>query len=72
MADSANDQAIEDAIAEPKKAAGDGVSVEQHSLPDQIAAARYLSAKQAAKDKRGGVRFSKLVPGGTVSRNSET
>jgi hypothetical protein len=70
VADNAIDQAIEDGMSEPRKAAGDGVQVEQHSLPDQIAAAKYLSAKAAAKDKQGGVRFAKLVPGGTVSRDS--
>lgn len=36
----------------PKKAAGDGIVVEQHPLPDQIAADRHQSAKAAAK--RGG------------------
>jgi hypothetical protein len=48
----------------PAKAAGDAGSVEQHPLPDQIAADRYLASKEAAKDKKRGLRFNKLVPPG--------
>lgn len=46
------------------KAAGDAGSVEQHKLPDQIAADRYLASKEAAKTKRRGLVFNKLVPPG--------
>ncbi len=48
----------------PAKAAGDAGSVEQHKLPDQIAADRYLASKEAAKSKRRGLVFNKLVPPG--------
>lgn len=48
----------------PAKASGDSGSVEQHPLKDQIEADRYLASKQAAKAKRLGIRFSKLVPPG--------
>jgi hypothetical protein len=48
----------------PAKASGDAGSVEQHPLPDQIAADRYLAAKEAAKDKKRGLRFNKFVPPG--------
>jgi len=48
----------------PAKAAGDAGSVEQHKLPDQIAADRYLASKDAAKSKRRGLVFNKLVPPG--------
>lgn len=48
----------------PAKAAGDAGSVEQHKLPDQIAADRYLASKEAAKSKRRGLIFNKLVPPG--------
>jgi hypothetical protein len=48
----------------PAKAAGDAGSVEQHKLPDQIAADRYLASKEAAKLKRRGLVFNKLVPPG--------
>jgi hypothetical protein len=48
----------------PAKAAGDAGSVEQHKLSDQIAADRYLASKEAAKSKRRGLVFNKLVPPG--------
>ena len=49
----------------PAKAAGDAGSVEQHKLTEQIEADRYLAAKDAAKRKDRGLRFSKLVPPGS-------
>ena len=59
---------LKDAIQEnaegPAKATGDSGSIEQHKLPDQISADRYLCAKQAAKSKSRGLRFNKLVPPG--------
>lgn len=58
------DATIRQNAAGPAKVAGDAGSVEQHSLPDQIAADRYLKAKEAAASKRRGLRFSKLVPPG--------
>ena len=42
------DQAIRDNAAGPRRAQGDSGSAEQHPLPDQIAADRYLASKQAA------------------------
>ena len=57
---------IRDNAAGPAKASGDAGSVEQHKLADQIDADRYLCSKDAAKDKRRGLRFNKLVPPGTV------
>jgi hypothetical protein len=44
----------------------DGVSVEQHSLADQIAADKYLASKNATQRKGLGIKFSKLSPSGTV------
>ena len=59
---------LDDTIAEnakgPAKVAGDAGSVEQHPLPDQIEADRYLASKAAAKKPKRGLRFSKLVPPG--------
>ena len=46
------------------KATGDAGSVEQHKLPDQIAADKYLASKQAAASKRRGLVFNKIVPPG--------
>ena len=60
---------LEDAIRQnaqgPAKASGDAGSMEQHSLPDQIEADRYLAAKKAARSKGLGITLKKLVPPGT-------
>lgn len=62
------DESIADAIKEnaagPYKAAGDSVSVEQHSIQDQIAADRYLASKRAANKPHRGLRFSRIIPPG--------
>ncbi|MFN9604218.1 MAG: hypothetical protein ACK6A7_12350 [Planctomycetota bacterium] len=63
MADELDDTIRQNAQG-PAKAAGDAGSVEQHKLPDQIAADRYLASKEAAKSKRRGLVFNKLVPPG--------
>lgn len=48
----------------PRKTAVDGVEVEQHPLPDQIAADRYEASKKAVKKKGLAGLFRKLVPPG--------
>jgi hypothetical protein len=63
MADSLDDKIRQNAEG-PAKAAGDAGSVEQHKLTEQIAADKYLAAKEAAKSKSRGLRFNKLVPPG--------
>lgn len=59
---------IEDAIKRnasgPKSAEIDGQKVEQHSLPDQIAADEYLASKKAVKSRTSGLKFSKLCHSG--------
>jgi hypothetical protein len=57
--------AIEQNAKGPAKATGDSGSMEQHPLPDQIAADRYLASKEAAKKKGLGIAMKKLVPPGT-------
>lgn len=59
-------KAIKDNAKGPKRAKGDSAEVEQHSLPDQIAADRYLNSKEAARAKGLGIRKSKMIPPGTV------
>ena len=49
----------------PAKASGDSGSMEQHSLPDQIAADKYLESKKAVRQKGLGIGLKKLVPPGT-------
>ena len=63
MADDLKDT-IRDNAQGPAKATGNAGSVEQHKLSDQIEADRYLAAKEAAKAKRRGLVFNKLVPPG--------
>jgi hypothetical protein len=58
------DDAIRQNAAGPAKAAADAGSVEQHKLTDQIEADKYLASKEAAKSKRRGLVFNKLVPPG--------
>jgi hypothetical protein len=60
------EQTISENAQGPKKAQGDAGSIEQHSLQDQIAADRYLAAKQAVRSRGKGLRMSKLVPPGAV------
>jgi hypothetical protein len=63
MADELDDTIRQNAQG-PARAAGDAGSVEQHKLPDQIEADRYLASKQAARSKRRGLVFNQLVPPG--------
>jgi hypothetical protein len=58
--------AIVKALAGPAKAASDGHSAEQHKLMDLIEADRYIRSKCASMNKRRGLRFTRLVPEGTV------
>jgi len=58
------DDTIRQNAAAPKRAKGDSSEVEQHSLADQIEADRYLNSKKAAKGKKAGLKFAKLVPPG--------
>lgn len=58
--------AVAEAMAQPRMAAADGVSITTHGLADLIAAEKYLAAKAAAKKSHRGLRFSKLVPPGTI------
>ena len=50
----------------PARAQGDAGSVEQHPLPDQIAADKYLASKAATKTRKRGLLFNQLIPPGTI------
>jgi hypothetical protein len=58
-------QSIRDSATAPKRAKDDGGEMEQHPLPDQIAADRYLASKNATKRKGLGIGLKKLSPPGT-------
>ena len=58
------DVTIEQNAKGPAKVSGDSGSVEQHPLPDQIAADRYLASKDASKRPDRGLRMSRIAPPG--------
>ena len=58
--------ALVSAAQGPKSVASDAGTVVQQSLPDLIAADRYLRAKDAATKARRGLRFTKLIPPGNA------
>jgi hypothetical protein len=60
------EKAIQDNATGPKSASGDAGSVEQHSLPDQIAADKHIASKQAIRSKGLGIKLVKLSPSGTI------
>lgn len=60
------DDTIQQNAAAPKKASNDSTSMEQHPLPDQIAADKYLESKKASRAKGLGVKLARIAPGGTV------
>jgi hypothetical protein len=62
MSEKIEDRILENAAA-PKKADIDGQVVEQHSIDDQIKAAKFYASMKALKSRRA-FRVSKLVPGG--------
>ena len=59
------EQTILDNAQGPARATADGMSVEQHSLSEQIAADKYLQSKKASRQKGLGIALKKLVPPGT-------
>lgn len=50
---------------QPKRVTSDGVSVEQHSIADQIAADQYAKANEAAA-KGPGIKYRKFRHRGPV------
>jgi hypothetical protein len=59
------DQLTSDA-ARPKKAKTETAEVERHSLPDQIAAAKFILGQAAGRNPSRGLRFNKFKPPGMV------
>jgi len=60
------EKAIQDNAIGPKSASGDAGSIEQHSLPDQIAADKHIASKNAMNSKGLGIKLVKLSPSGTI------
>lgn len=58
--------ALESAMAGPQKVTGDAGSVEQYPLSDLIKADQYIRSKCATKNPLHGLRFTRLIPPGSV------
>jgi hypothetical protein len=54
--------AILAAMSEPRSATVDGVTATTHSLPDLIAAAKYIAGQRAAASPTRGLKFTRLLP----------
>ncbi len=57
-------EAIEQNVLGPKRVQVGNQSVEQHSIDDQVKAADFLAARNAAAKPHFGLRFTKLIPPG--------
>lgn len=59
---------ISTAANQPKKVASDGQSVENHSLKEQMAAARFVKSNRVLDepDTGFGIKLVKMKPGGVV------
>lgn len=62
MADLSND--IAQQAVEPISSTADGQSATARSTADMVTADQYLAQKKAAKKRRRGISFTKLVPPG--------
>ena len=60
------DSTIETNAKAPRQASADGVTVQQHSLADQIAADKYLASKRAGRNPAKALTRVKIVPPGTA------
>ena len=65
MTDSIED-IIGASIAGPKKVSSDGVSVEQHSIPDLIDADKHNAGKAAVRVPGLGIKMTRVSPRGTI------
>jgi len=59
------DNAIRTNAEGPRSASGDSGSMQQHPIPDQIAADKYLAGKRAAANPAKSFTRVKIVPPGT-------
>ena len=60
------DIAIEQNATGPKQVTSDGVTVQQHSLADQIAADKHVDAKAAGRNPANALVRMKIVPPGSA------
>lgn len=67
MATEVGDTTIATNAAGPRKGTFDGMTIEQHSLPDQIAADKYIEAKRATRRTTcSPIKFLQIIPPGAA------
>lgn len=59
---------IQTAAEGPSEVSSDAGTVKQFALSDLIAAHKYLASTEASTGRKSGLRFSRLIPDGTVQR----
>jgi len=59
-------EAIIENLSGPRQAVVDGVTVQQHSLSDQMKAANQLASMDAMRNPAKAMRRVKIIPPGTV------
>lgn len=59
-------EAIESTATGPKRVRTDAGEVESQDISKQIEADKYLSARAAMSTKHRGLRFTKIIPPGSV------
>ncbi|HUW30644.1 MAG TPA: hypothetical protein VM223_03460 [Planctomycetota bacterium] len=67
----ADDDTINDAIEDSaesgiRRASGDSGSMEEHSLPDRIKAAKFAASRTASRKTGLGIKLLKISPPGSV------
>jgi hypothetical protein len=60
------DTAIADAISGPQKVSGDAGSAESYDLDQLIRMKQFLAGEKAGVKVNRGLRFTRLIPDGTV------
>lgn len=60
------EDAIEDAAITPKSVEGDEGKVTARDIDELIKADEYLASKTAMRKKGKGIRFSKMIPPGSL------
>jgi hypothetical protein len=61
-------QAMLENLQGPRSVTSDGVTVQRHSLTDQIALAKYLASLEASKNPARAMMRFRIVAPGTVNR----
>ncbi len=61
------ENAIEQSAQGPAQASDESGSMQQHPLPDQIAADRYLTSKDATRQRKFPLQLRRIRPGSALN-----